>query len=1080
MMRLVLAALLMLSFSVFAQDTGNEAFRTGCGLTEDGDIKVADGTLCERDIAFGMINEIFPSLIEELKPVWGLNFFQAVGDAPEDQVLLGDYHGDEVFYTLFNLFYYLVILILVIYCLFLILHAVVRLLKGGNLMGADFSDDDARSWSIGAVITGTFLMPFKSFFVGQMMVFSLAVLSLSLANMTTSTFYAGNQAIFEDYSDPTAVRDTNVSNGVWERHSFMADSYYRYLTAMSLCQAETASYKVSTSSWASTPESYTQRYACELGQNENGEFLAEYWSSDSEVPPFAWYDSGFSPDYGVGKYRFGSLKNIVFETNPTRSQACQIERDVLESHTCGGVTLFNPNWTNNPLIALLDEPKELFDIIESMESAITADMQPDALKAMIQQHWIQLKALLARELEEKSEAARLADEDNTLVSVDNEVMETRAALNRVLEDSARPHYQSASRMLHQVAMNALLFGSKHEYEQIHSVRSGARRTGELPLVDEGIASHYRVATELSLWVRRAQCLDFQDGLERTQLTVDFLKGESPMLSSSALARCLDIGGPDVMERFGDLGDYGTEEFRQRALARFEEIERDFKSDWDFYVGLLTNQRRAIESSFADSVEESSLNRWWVDVRQKGYLAVSDYLQNINQVVESYKNDVRQITNTYQFMKPNYNSRYVSFSFESDRTVNGQYMPFSYAGDEVLNSTYPEFTQLDPLVSSAHWMMQREMLIRQKPMDDGNFEIGNFKLIEMVSLSEDYFDRLGISLNYKDNQEELCLVDPTQCPFPLSDPLVELTLLGHDMVDAGVEFFSIALPVKYLSKSILKRNAPGNNGSVEESSDIETMKNAMGGMGAVIFGLVDMASVGVDVMYDLIGPLMVGVTIMGAALAYILPIVPKVYLYMKFIAWFMVVVMASFSILLWCIFMIRFKEKRDIIKSAGLHYGVEILLSPTLASIAVIFAYYFFYVVAFAVGGTALFLEGLPLFEDRGVIRHYFDVLFSLVMIFFIFIMGLRYVYQLMEDMMGELLTRLGVNHQAMDDKIGEFVKAMLFDKARKLLDDAHKSTSQKGRRAYREQLRNRIQQAQGGMAVYNAMYGAAEKQGDAR
>ena len=1072
MIRFVFLILISFSSFAFAQESSTSSI-VECGLNEDGSIAIADGTLCKKDIAFGNVYEIFPSLVEELKPIWQLNFFKAVGDEPEEQILLGEYHGDAVFFVLFKLFFYLVILALIVYSIFLVIHAIIRVLKGGSLIAADFSEDDTKSWSIGAIVAGLFLFPFKNFFIGQMMVFSLGILSLSLANLTSSVFYAGNQAVFNDYTDPVIIEGETVVNGVWERHSFMADSYYRYLTTMALCQQETASYKVTTAHWSTTPDDYRKRYSCELGENENGQFLAHHWYDTGSTPPFAWYETAYGADKGVGKYRYSSIKDIVFETAPTKTSYCKVDDNTLKSHACGGVTIYNANWGNNPLVTLLDEPVQLFEIIDSMEKAIDPDMDAQSLKLVVASHWDELRKILSTAFNETSEAAQLAEEDNHLVALNNEVMEKRAALTRIYEDSARPHYQNASKLLHQTAMNALLFGSKHEYEQIHSVRSGARETGELELREEGISSHFSNAQAFAKWVRRAQCVDYPEELANTASTLSFLQGETSILPSTASARCLDMDDESILEYAGNLGEQDEETFREKAIARFAEVKESFSDEWTQKVGLLTDQRRAIEASFSDSVSEGTLNRWWVDARQKGYLGIASYLKNISQVVETYKNDVRQITNTYQFMQPNFNTKYVSFDVEEESGSSARFRSFSYAGDEVLNSTYPSFKKVDPLVSSAQWMMQREMLIRQKPMDNGNVDTDSFKIFEMIDLSKDYFDRLGISFGYKDNQQELCLTDPKQCPFPLSDPLVELSLLGHDLVDAGIEFFSLALPIKYISGSVLKRNAPSQNGSVVESKDVEAIKNSMAGLGAVVFGLVDMASVGVDLMYDLLGPLMVAVTIMGAALAYLLPIVPEIYLYMKFIAWFMVLVMASFSVLLWCLFIVRFKEKRDIIKSAGLHYGVEIMFSPTLATITTIFAYYFFYVVAFAVGGTSIFLSGLPLFESDSVIRNFFDTLFSLVLIFFIFIMGLRYVYQLMEDMMGELLTRLGVNHKAMDDKVGDFVKALLFDKARKLLDDAHKNHAKKGRREYRDQLVAKIQNSQREMAEFNSLYSNA-------
>jgi hypothetical protein len=1072
---------IFLSAPVLAQEDVNELLRSECGLNDDGEIDVANGTICERDIAFGIVYEIFPSLVDELRPIWNLSFFDAVGNAPEEQVLMGEYHGDNVFLTMFDLFYSLVVVLIVIYFVLVLFHAGVRLFKGGDIISGGDRNDDAKTWSVGAIVGGGILLPYKSFFVGPMIVFSMAIFSLSMANLLTSVFYSANQSIFEDYSTPELMSLENVSNGEWERHNFMADSYYRYLTAMSLCQAETTSYKMSASSNYETVADYERRFSCEMGDNDNSVFMSDYWREDAEIPPFVWYSTSFTPNFGVGRYKYSSIDEVIFASRPQLSKACEIEEERPEGHSCGGVSVVSPNWTNNPLVALLDEPKALFDIVESMESQIKADMSGSQISSVVSSHWAELKSILRAALLEKAEDFIVDEDDNVLVAVDNEVMDTRAALQRVLADSARPHYQSASRMLHQAAMNALLFGSDFQYEQIHAVRSGSKKKGGNEPYLDGLDSHMSTARALAEWVRRGQCLDFQDGLENSKRTLDFLEGSETVLSSAAIARCLDIGGGEVLEYVEDKGDYGTEEYRQRALARFEEIKEDFGEAWEKQVNLLTEQRRGIERSFSDSVTDASLNRWWIDVRQKGYLAVADYLLNINQIIESYKNDVKQITNTYQFMKPQYDSKYVSFDSPKFDDTDAQYFPFSYAGDEIFNSTLPSFDKIDPLVSSGHWLLQREMLIRQKPLvyergDLSNpslsLDLTNFKLVEMFQLSETYFDRLGISLNYRDNQQEECLTDPEQCPFPLSDPLIELTLLGHDMVDAAVEFFSIALPVKVASKYLLENRNKKSEGSLS-SAELEQLKGGMDGLGVVLFSLVDMASVGVDLLYDIVGPLMIGVLIMGAALAYLLPIIPKIYLYMKFVAWFMVVVMASFAILLWCIFYVRMREQQDIIRNAGLHFGIEILLSPTLASVTIIFAYYFFYLVAFAVGGTSLFLEGLPLFENQGIIRHYFDALFSLVLIFFIFIMGIRYVYQLMEDMMGELLTRLGVNHRAMDDKIGEFVKAMLFDKARRALDEGHAKTSQYGRRGYRNQLKARINEAQEGAAQFNAMYGGA-------
>ena len=72
----------------------------------------------------------------------------------------------------------------------------VRVLKGDDLNDASEGKDTPMSTAGGVIAGSMFLLPYKNFFVGQMVVFSLGIGALSMANFFYSMFLSGNQAIF--------------------------------------------------------------------------------------------------------------------------------------------------------------------------------------------------------------------------------------------------------------------------------------------------------------------------------------------------------------------------------------------------------------------------------------------------------------------------------------------------------------------------------------------------------------------------------------------------------------------------------------------------------------------------------------------------------------------------------------------------------------------------------------------------------------------------------------------------------------------------------------------------------------------
>jgi hypothetical protein len=317
------------------------------------------------------------------------------------------------------------------------------------------------------------------------------------------------------------------------------------------------------------------------------------------------------------------------------------------------------------------------------------------------------------------------------------------------------------------------------------------------------------------------------------------------------------------------------------------------------------------------------------------------------------------------------------------------------------------------------------------------------ILSAFSAPPNYFDRLGIDLSGGEKTLKKCMDNPLDCPYPLTDPVVELSLMGHDMLDKAYTFYGIAL-VARLSIEVAgvakKSNSMQTIGQHLDLKDTKGGASLAGPMKGMVTLLKEVGGIA-NLVYNVLGNIMAVFFALGLVLAYLLPFLPKIYLYFGFISWIMVLVMASFSVFLWSLYLIRFKERRDVIKTAGYHYGVELMFKPTFNLIAVIFAWYFFYVVAFVIGVTMGWVFALPVSGEGHMLREYIDVLFIILMVAMVYFVGLKYCYQLMDDLSGELLEKLGVRNKKVKDELSTLLKAVLYEKAQSGMQSMHKKLS---------------------------------------
>jgi hypothetical protein len=1040
-----------------------ELKKTSCGL-ENGIVSPGDGTLCQQDIAFGMLYEMFPSIYDEILPMWSLSSFSKIGDTPNKPVSVSNYNGDGVFFVLFDLFYELILICAAMYGVVMVVSIIIRAVKSGK-----FSDGGGgggvKTWIKGAVFGGIYLIPYKHFFIGQMLVFSLGILSLSIANFAFSLILSGNQSLMlssgnvNSYiTENNSATNTNSAPATQDRHLFLADTFLRQLTRLQLCRTQSSEYILSGEGGRfSSPEMYKDAYQC---SSAGKDVVSNTWNDNATSPSFAWGEASTPEDSHGGTFSFGNTSRIDFSAKPNLSSFCEFSGESVPNYDCGSISILRPNWAKNPLVRLVSDPVIILNRLASLSNSLKPTLTPLEVKSIVGAQWLGLRKDLLASLEAAWIKQRGMEKEGVGTSFKSN------ALREAMMDNARPHLVQASQFFHQEAMNILMFGQSTSY----------KGEGDIVQVHKdwtGLEYYLGVSKKAAFLISSAQCLHSGFNLEGAKFTADFLKGEVSYLTGASHARCLDVLNSKVMEYDDPVGkDFS--EMRDQSIARVDSISDELVSSWNNSVNNLASQRRAIELSFSDSVNDGAELQWWVDLRQKGYLGAAEYASSINERVAGYKRAVKQIINNYSLSQSSYDDRYISQSLIGRYSTDQIFDKFSNAGNDVFSKTHLPRGMLDPLVTSGIWVSEQELLIREQPTGVDTTSIMH-DLSEAWAIPTSALTRLGISLRPGDKNEKECLSNPTKCPFPLSDPFIELTMLGHDMVDVSVGFFAVAIPVKFLSGKMMNSAMLGRNaGTIKKKPSLVQAIEAGASKGAlgVLVSTLSVAAI-MDMLYDLLSGLMVGVLAVGLLLAYLLPLLPKLYLYMQFITWLTILVMSSFSVLLWCLFWFRYKEKHDLLKSAGYHYGVELLFKPLFSLVAVIFAWYFFTIVTFSVGIGVGWLWGLPVYTSSNYLRPFFDAFVVIALIAFVYMVGLRLAYQQMSDLSGGLLRKLGVSDVKSKDKISELIKAMMFDKVRQSMTSLNNNISRHtGRDAAKRDMMSRLGNAQNLVAEHNKSFDA--------
>ena len=704
----------------------------------------------------------------------------------------------------------------------------------------------------------------------------------------------------------------------------------------------------------------------------------------------------------------------------------------------------NPNWEQSPFTSVVGGDF-LQNVLVSVNSSINLSASPQDIAATARSGWSEILQKINEEMgawsEEQLSASVIANEMN--VEDFNSYMREK----KELEERKEILFAKNSNALRQFAafyyrnvMNNLMFGQVSSY---HS-DSGAINVIDNRSDFDALVQHMEVVRPIAKIVEEANCVITSYNLSDSVKGLEYMSAAADTTPEGGLGfRCVDWDNLSVLGvlSFGGLDE---NEKRQKVIDHYNNLSIKYEEELRNAYIALANQRKALESAFIEDSKMIRKENIWVVMRQEGFLSMANYAFVMNEEYQTVREQLRYITNNFTVSFSSSDRQMLSMSLYYDPQTEGLTYPHFDEGRNVMSEVDDQFKSIDPLVSRSSFI-QSKMALHFDRMYDDNFFSSILRSLGDIWSFSSQFESFGMSEMklYQPGVKEACMNDVSKCPFPTRDPYIQLNQFGHSIVNAANAYLVSVASGKIATMLLQKTpliSGYFSGGMVKKSNwFLEKIQSKAYGMAsALVVGQV-LAEFG-GKLIDATLLIVLMMWLLGAALAYLLPLIPFLFVYFGFIAWILIVFMTSFAVFIFSIYLVRFSEKRKEIVRSAVHYAGQILFRLPLQYVSLIFAWYFFYAVSYFIANTVgLVNMGLSDGNGGGLFGFLYEI-FAWITVAFVFFFGIKLCFDVVEDLTGELIKKLGMEHKDSKDKVNDVIKAVLFDQAQ----EAAQNLGQKG------------------------------------
>tara|TARA_B100002019_G_scaffold253081_1_gene234395 strand:+ start:123 stop:3413 length:3291 start_codon:yes stop_codon:yes gene_type:complete len=1002
---IIVSIIFLFSLSLYSEDS-TASITTNpetCGLTEDGNLKRVSGDICQEDIAFRALYDIFPSFFDNY--VFKVIEFDYISEIENTNMSPSEETNRYIYTNLFeNIFSTLSQLSLTFILLIILYHLIVGIIKSLD-SGTFLVEEKDRKNVYGFYLLGIFLsLPIGNLLIIHIVLLLVFIFSIIPANLIFTYFLTG---VLSGFSPNTEYNTVSENNPNYLASYNLLDEF----TKAKICKFNSTNYLL-----RNRVDDYEFNYnyskykTCFVPSNDivlendiniNNEDQSNYGTYRAK--PLEKSKTNYVSSLVLGKLK--TVKN------------CQLEDS--QNYKCSTIKINNITKDDSYIISDIISYNRYKNAIKALAPEIKYAVSSN--KNKIKNQFEDLKLII----------------ENFDYEVNSEVKKPNVT-----------DLQYFSYLFHKDVMNSITIGTI-EYQTNQS--SNPKNT-ILYKENESLLSIQNSAITLSHLLKKIDCLKNYKILEGTD---NLVKG----LQKNKMTTCLNpnnnrnfigyINPEKELEAYKNKYKDLLEEYRKKrelllkeitdnrtyVLQSFDETIVDIADDFSSNYNLKKND----DEGFVPDSEGTNLK----DIRRQGFMGYAGLITKtalISSNIPQYRDNI-----IYNYtITPNYNNKLIS------QTV--------YDAGYEFNNDFNNILEDSKILNETPEYVKQNKSTRPSPKFNSERDFDVFFFLDLLKPIKESFN-LTEFLKEEDAYQKLCVEDPTKCPIPKINPISTINQLGSTYIDQGLSLVGVGI-VSGLSAAMINNVVNKKRIQETDSSGIKEKTTRFGRP------LKSGAKQMFDFIYQFIGILvLIGLylLIIGFIMMVAIPLFPFIYMLTAFIEWLILFLSILVISPVFVGYLFNYKENQREIKSFLKNSILKILVKPTLLIISMLFLYAFFYVVMFFINITFFTYADSMNSSNNMLTSLVSSMLFGIIFGFIIFIL-LKWLFTTIDNFNNKTFKILGIEtsgDQSQNNSImGDIVALSLYQGASQKVDSLSNKLSGvnrniSNRNRFRKQLENR-------------------------
>lgn len=1024
-----------------------------CGVESSSNtVKIFNGEICEQDLSFRMLYKMFPTVIENFVfPIINPKYLNIVKDLEEENLYI--YQTQElIFFEIFKATNNISIFIAAIFVIWhFVIIGLIRSANEGSFLGESWSPAKIL-FKYGSVVILLLPVSDTGILVIHVLLLSVLIIGIYFANYFWGVYLNYLQigedsvninniegSIVEQKADRKEEFQNNLLN--YDHNYFLAYSYAKELSKIELCKSRTEKLLVQSVLPLMTEFNYSDIKAC-LINNNNDPSWAQNLIDNQGVNGFAHYtNQKGSFDLSKSGGAFYTTSNIFFGNKDFKQ--CQKNQNndfTAVDYNCGSIKISTPELPNGNIRLAVENSNFYEEYVSASKSVMEKEDPSDDVK-------------------------------NAWTSVNNKI-ETLFENDSILSGYKHNKGQiikSVSYYFHQLLMNTALVGSSN-YTKESTYGLAPQKNmmqSSFNIAFEEKASSYNKADNFNLMIsdylndaklvsdqiEKIGCLKnnkLYSNAKKAKLLMESFENKSIIDKTDFNTSCLDV---ETLELIGiDPKIYlNADETNKDILnGKLKKEVDDAASIGVENLLALTNKirlkRNAVEKSYFISIVNSPSNSLVNKLRKDGWAVSGGYMLKLlsekeldNKISMSLQNSsVAQSANLSIKMLPDLD--YKKIIDVDDQLEIKDWFSLIEPMDMVFGNASIKPTRKDlKYVNGEDFVKDRIF----DSFNDADFDASGkedfYDLLFNLEIIENLKSVVGIDSTgeLSIEQIEACLERDNEkglkCPINLTNPILEITQLGHSLINIATKIIAVAISLAVLELSVLRglnsKNKENNKGSADgtaketvkqnenvddnakakikndENAKRSKVKAAKSGM----FYIFEKGSLFLQYFMKIAIGMASFLLTVGFTLAYVIPLIPFIAFTIAFISWIVISLEILVIATIWLAFLFRIEDKNKAsteLYMAGFNFIMQMLFRPSLIVISITIGWSLFSVIFMAINFTiGTFISE---FSNSGILLSVVYGLLIIIAYALIIYVSIKKVFDLMIMLPNKIFNKVGV------------------------------------------------------------------------